>query len=47
MAVMAEFLMRGYNVAIPEVDVGDDILVGYHLYQSHANSFMTTIGYTM
>ena len=27
MAVMAEFLMRGYNVAIPEVDVGDDILV--------------------
>ena len=27
MAVMAEFLMRGYNVAIPEVDIGDDILV--------------------
>jgi hypothetical protein len=27
MAVMAEFLMLGYNVAVPEVDVGDDILV--------------------
>jgi hypothetical protein len=27
MAVMAEFLARGYNVAIPEVDIGDDILV--------------------
>lgn len=26
-AVMAEFLIRGYNVAIPEVDVGDDIFV--------------------
>lgn len=24
LAVMAEFLYRGYNVAIPEVDVGDD-----------------------
>src|SRR5262249_59365388 len=27
MAVMAELLLRGYNVAIPEVDVGDDVLV--------------------
>ncbi len=27
LAVMAEFLMRGWNVAIPEVDVGDDIFV--------------------
>ena len=27
LAVMAEFLIRGYNVAIPEVDVGDDIFV--------------------
>ena len=27
MAVMAEFLIRGYNVAVPEVDVGDDIFV--------------------
>ena len=27
MAVMAEFLFRGYNVAIPEVDVGDEIFV--------------------
>lgn len=26
-AVMAEFLARGWNVAIPEVDVGDDIFV--------------------
>ncbi|HRW07982.1 MAG TPA: hypothetical protein P5121_22930 [Caldilineaceae bacterium] len=24
---MAEFLIRGYNVAVPEVDVGDDIFV--------------------
>jgi hypothetical protein len=24
---MSEFLMRGWNVAIPEVDVGDDIFV--------------------
>jgi hypothetical protein len=27
LAVMAEFLMRGYNVAIPEVDVGEDLFV--------------------
>lgn len=27
MAVMAEFLWRGWNVALPEVDVGDDIFV--------------------
>lgn len=27
MAIMAEFLDRGYNVAVPEVDVGDDIFV--------------------
>lgn len=27
MAVMAEFLVRGYNVAVPEVDIGDDIFV--------------------
>lgn len=27
MAVIAEFLARGYNVAVPEVDVGDDIFV--------------------
>lgn len=27
LAVMAEFLIRGYNVAIPEVDIGDDIFV--------------------
>ncbi len=26
-AVMAELLLRGWNVAIPEVDVGDDIFV--------------------
>ena len=26
MAVMAEFLIRGYNVAVPEVDVGHDII---------------------
>lgn len=29
MAVMSEFLVRGYNVAIPEVDVGDDIFVSH------------------
>ena len=27
LAVMAEFLLRGWNVAIPEVDAGDDIFV--------------------
>ncbi|MDM8548421.1 hypothetical protein QUF72_00025 [Desulfobacterales bacterium HSG2] len=27
MAVMSEFLARGWNVAVPEVDVGDDIFV--------------------
>jgi hypothetical protein len=26
-AVMAELLIRGYNVAIPEVDTGDDVFV--------------------
>ena len=24
---MSEFLLRGYNVAVPEVDIGDDIFV--------------------
>lgn len=27
LVVMSEFLIRGWNVAIPEVDVGDDIFV--------------------
>jgi hypothetical protein len=27
MAAMAEFLWRGWNVALPEVDVGEDIFV--------------------
>lgn len=27
MAVMAEILLRGWNVALPEVDVGDDVFV--------------------
>ncbi len=27
LAAMAEFLLRGYNVAQPEVDLGDDIFV--------------------
>src|SRR5262249_59838304 len=27
LAVMAEFLRRGYNVADPEIDVGEDIFV--------------------
>lgn len=27
LAAMSELLMRGYNVAIPRVDVGDDVLV--------------------
>lgn len=27
MAVMAEFLLRGWNVALPEVDVGEDVFV--------------------
>lgn len=31
LAVMAEFLIRGYNVAMPEVDEGDDIFVVHHV----------------
>lgn len=27
LTIMAEFLIRGWNVAIPEVDIGDDIFV--------------------
>ena len=27
LVVMSEFLMLGWNVAIPEVDIGDDIFV--------------------
>ena len=27
LAIMSEFLIRGWNVAIPEVDIGDDIFV--------------------
>jgi hypothetical protein len=27
---MSEFLLRGWNVAIPEVDEGDDIFVVRH-----------------
>lgn len=27
LAVMAEFVIRGYNVAMPEIDIGDDIFV--------------------
>jgi len=27
LAVMAEFVSRGYNVAVPEVDIGDDLFV--------------------
>jgi hypothetical protein len=27
LAVMSEFLIRGWNVAIPEVDIGEDIFV--------------------
>src|SRR5438046_2733079 len=27
LVVMSEFLLRGYNVAMPEVDVGDDVFV--------------------
>ena len=27
LAVMSEFALRGYNVAIPEIDTGDDVFV--------------------
>ena len=27
LAIMSEFLIRGWNVAMPEVDIGDDIFV--------------------
>ena len=26
MVVISEFLIRGWNVAVPEVDVGDDLV---------------------
>jgi len=26
LVVMSEFLVRGWNVAVPEVDIGDDIM---------------------
>ena len=29
-AVMSEFALRGYNVAIPEIDKGDDVFVVRH-----------------
>ena len=32
LAVMAELLIRGWNTAIPEVDVGDDIFVVWKEY---------------
>ena len=31
LAAMAEFLLAGYNVAIPEVDTGDDVYVVHDL----------------
>ena len=53
LAVMAEFLLRGYNVAIPEVDVGDDIFVvrdrtqGYSRVQvKTALAIATRVGYS-
>ncbi|UUO08694.1 hypothetical protein M4951_10325 [Blastopirellula sp. J2-11] len=27
LAVMSEFCIRGYNVAMPEIDIGDDVFV--------------------
>lgn len=27
LAVMAEFVVRGYNVSVPEIDIGDDLFV--------------------
>ncbi len=40
LAVMAEFLLRGWNVALPEVDVGDDVFVvkdeGGDLFESRS-----------
>jgi len=27
LAVMSELALRGYNVAIPQIDVGDDVFV--------------------
>lgn len=32
LTVMSEFLIRGWNVAIPEVDIGDDIFVVQDAY---------------
>ncbi len=39
LAFMAELALRGYNVSIPEVDIGDDIFAVNHttdqLFRSH------------
>lgn len=44
MAVMAEFLVRGYNVAIPEVDIGDDIFVVRDSYVTFSDARATCFG---
>ena len=48
--IMSEFLMLGWNVAIPEVDIGDDIFVVQddsgtlsHFY--HFDSYFTKQGF--
>jgi hypothetical protein len=54
-SVMSEFLIRGYNVAVPEVDRGDDLFVvedesgGYYRIQvktATASPLKTPGGYT-
>jgi hypothetical protein len=42
LAVMAELLLRGWNVAIPEVDVGDDVARAATSSRSHGRSWRTS-----
>jgi hypothetical protein len=41
LAVMAEFLLRGYNVAMPEADVGDVFFVVEDLLTSWFSRYRT------
>lgn len=51
--VMSEFLKRGYNVALPQVDIGDDIFVledskgdFYRIQVKTANATSTNYGFS-
>ena len=45
-AVMSEFLVRGYNVAVPEVDRGDDLFVVQDAESSVFSSLVADLGFS-